>query len=109
MDDSTFKPTVVDPYEGVLYVEEIFLYIVVQLEWLAAFVASKKKTHMIIANGDPSQNEPPTQELTIPFDAYYDEVMTTIFPRHLELVIAKRYTDEDSALKWLLQTTASFG
>jgi hypothetical protein len=50
---------------------------------------------LIIANGDPAQNEPVMQELAVSFDAYYDEIMACIFPRRLKLEIAKRYTADD--------------
>lgn len=52
---ATFVPTDVSPYDVVLF-EEVYFYTVQQLEWLAAFVAAKKETHMVLANGDPAQN-----------------------------------------------------
>lgn len=93
-DSATFKPTDVGPYEVILF-KEVYFYTVQQLEWLATFMAAKKRAHMIIANGDPAQNEPVMQELSMEFDAYYDKIMAWIFPRRLNLEIAKRYTADD--------------
>ena len=50
----------------------------------------------IIANGDSAQNAPVGQKLAVNFDGYYVKVLAQMFPRRLDLVIPKRYTDEDS-------------
>ena len=82
-EDDTFTRFDVNPYNVTLF-EKVFFYTVSHLEWLAVFVHRYQDSHIILSNGESAQNEPVAQNLEIDFDAYYDEILATIFPRRLE-------------------------
>ena len=92
-EEEKFTPFDVWKYNVILF-EEIYFYPVFQLEWIRDFLISHP-SKIFIANGDPAQNEPVGQTLSVNFDAYYDQIMRQMFLRRLDLQIPKRYAPRD--------------
>ena len=92
-EEENFTPFDVSKYNVILF-EEIYFYPVFQLEWIRDFMISHPGK-IFIANGDPAQNEPVGQTLSVNFDAYYDQIMRLMFLRRLDLQIPKQYAQRD--------------
>lgn len=88
-DDAVYAPRDMKTYQVILF-GEVYFNTARQLERFADFMGQHKNYYVILANGhskqtNKTQNKHVGKDLVVPFDACYDEVLASIFPRRLVL------------------------
>ena len=80
--------------DGVTHVhfEEVYLYPVHQMGWIRSFLLGHPALTYSEA-GDPGQNAPVHQSLSVDSDAWYEMALATMFPRRICLRVSKRVAD----------------